>query len=312
MSDDWEKAKAAFKLYEKKISDLIRKEAPGAADGLLGLRKTTIKNMGGIVVGYFNYPTWLYRFDPEMKRDLRVNINSFRFQRDKHRDDVVALLDQIITFKTGAALLDEIGDSGKKLWIMPFWKFGKTPYKNDNPFFPAKGINATTVALGDKDAKGRIDAAIQFTATMWGPRGQDPDTMVSTGTSGYSGPSTGMDETLFHEMVHGVRFMLGILDTSTPVDKGYKNVEEYIAIVLSNIYLAEKGQRVFRADHGGFTVLPNPDAFLQNAQNVNLSPRKLIEKFHGQHRKMFKAIKDIPKNEARWNPIREYAKEKGL
>jgi len=40
-----------------------------------------------------------------------------------------------------------------------------------------------------------------------------------------------------------------------PVNKGYDDIEEYLAVVLTNIYLSDKGQDVFRGSHRGNTIL---------------------------------------------------------
>ena len=96
------------------------------------------------------------------------------------------------------------------------------------------------------------------------------------GTAGIHGPALETDEVLFHELVHAARTINGVPGVGLEVNKGYTNEEEYTAIVLSNVYLSEKGKRNFRAGHGNRAVLPDPAGFLNNAQNVNLSPRDLI------------------------------------
>ena len=93
------------------------------------------------------------------------------------------------------------------------------------------------------------------------------------------------------------------------MDKGYTNEEEYTAIVLSNIYLSEKGKRNFRAAHNNMAALPNPEGFLNNAQNVNLSPRDLIAGFGSKQPEFYSDLAAIPANRAAFNPIREYDEE---
>ena len=64
---------------------------------------------------------------------------------------------------------------------------------------------------------------------MWGPQG----------TSGYSGPATNPDEILFHEMIHTAIQMRG---------GGASGVDQSdLAVVLTNVYLAEKKHRNLRA-----------------------------------------------------------------
>jgi hypothetical protein len=99
--------------------------------------------------------------------------------------------------------------------------------------------------------------SITFTPHMWGPASFDSTTITSTGTAGPQGLASNPDEVLYHEMVHASRQMRGV-ETVGRVDKPYTNEEEYIAVVLSNIYLAEKGQKLFRAGHRSGQALQRP------------------------------------------------------
>jgi hypothetical protein len=73
------------------------------------------------------------------------------------------------------------------------------------------------------------------------------------------------DEVLFHELVHSGRLLDGfaqvahklepnpddVMPYADPDSAAYENIEEFVTILVSNIYLSEKGQKVFRASHGG-------------------------------------------------------------
>jgi hypothetical protein len=125
------------------------------------------------------------------------------------------------------------------------------------------------------------------------------------GTAGFHGPGSQADEVLFHEMLHGARKMRGV-ETKASVDKDYDDVEEYLAIVLSNIYLAEKKQTSLRANHSdGFTPLARPREFLHNAQQVNMDPVTLLKNFRRAQGSFFDDLADIPEDKAWWNPVRE-------
>lgn len=85
------------------------------------------------------------------------------------------------------------------------------------------------------------------------------------------------DEVLFHELVHSGRLLDGFRQKNqklkpNPDDvamyasediAGYEDVEEFVTILVSNIYLSEKGQKVFRASHG----VPNVPLILDQAQS---------------------------------------------
>ena len=106
-------------------------------------------------------------------------------------------------------------------------------------------------------------------------------------------------------MVHGVRKMRGVTATATPVDKGYKNEEEYITVVLSNIYLAEKGKTTLRGSHSDFDPLPQPRDFLTNPQRTSISPKQLLQSFKTAQPDFYDALEKIPEHKAWRNPIRE-------
>jgi hypothetical protein len=305
-----------YRQLERKIEELLARERPGDRDNLQNpeLHDKNFRAYPTIVARYFPFSLWMFRFDDKQKRPLTVNINSYCFQRKKHADDVLRELGHIRMRASGSALLDEIQDTGKKLYILPYWKFGRTPLDNKdvNDFFGELGTNSTAQRFGviDKQKK-TSDCVIQYTASMWGEAHYDRETNLSTGTSGMTGPGAGPDDLLYHEMVHGSRMMRGVAD-STKVDKGYDNVEEYIAVVLANIFMAEKKQQQLRSGHESFEVLANPKKFLDNNQHVNMSPRQLLRQFSNDQQDFFRRLACIPERKAWWNPVRELAREMGI
>jgi hypothetical protein len=161
---------------------------------------------------------------------------------------------------------------------------------------PDKVNNTRTAGYG-------TDSIINYTPHMY-----DSD-QHGAGTAGEHGPALETDEVLFHELVHAARATNGVPDVGLKVNKGYTNEEECIAIVLSNVYLSEKGKRNFRAGHSNKAVLPDPEGFLNNAQNVNLSPRHLIARFRMVQLEFYQDLAAIQANRAAFNPIRQYDEE---
>jgi hypothetical protein len=264
--------------FAKKVVAIVKKQRPADLHDLLypTSRKDAYQN---VAVIYFYFPLWLARFDPGLTRDLAVNINSYRYQRGKHENDVAMQLIKIRSTGSGVALMREIEATRRALSIKPYLFFSLYP----TPLFPPEGPNAATVPAG-----GRLfpldpsDATIFFTPHMWGPQG----------TSGYSGPGTNPDEILFHEMIHSAIQMRG---------GGALGVDQSdLAVVLTNIFLAEKKQRNLRANHSSFNVLLRPEAFLTAPNNLSL-----LRKFRHAQRTVFDALADIPPDKAWWNPARE-------
>jgi len=117
------------------------------------------------------------------------------------------------------------------------------------------------------------------------------------------------DETLFHEMVHGIRDMLGLLN---PIALGflYDTEEEFFAIVLANIYASETGRPLdIRADHHGFEHLTtDTDATFLPKKDVTDYRYRLIDKF--VHQQGGLAV-ELSKINCAFNPLRRYFQLQG-
>jgi hypothetical protein len=130
-----------------------------------------------------------------------------------------------------------------------------------------------------------------FSAHMWAWQGE-------TGTSGVNGPGSEADEVLFHELIHGLRHMAGVNARDNKLDNNFDNEEEFVAVALSNIYLAEKGRKFLRADHADFKPMAQPENFLKIPQN-----KRILLKFKGEQRAFFDELAKIPAKKAWWNPL---------
>jgi hypothetical protein len=272
---------AAMREHEAfagKIVAILNRQRPADVADLLTPqpRKDAYPN---VAIVYFYFPLWLARFDPGLILDLAVNINSYRYQRNAHEHDVEMELIKIRSTRTGIALMRATEATRRTLSINPYFLFSM----HASTLFPAYGFNALTVqAGGNLLPLDPSDATIFFTPQLWGPQG----------TSGYAGPGSNADEILFHEIVHGSGIMSG--------GDSLKLKVEDLAVVLANIYLAEKKQRWLRADHDSFRPLPNPEAFLTNGDNL-----ALLRSFRRARPAFFDALAGIPESMAWWNPVRE-------
>src|SRR5262249_35456777 len=118
---------------------------------------------------------------------------------------------------------------------------------------------------------------------------------------------TRADEVFFHELVHAGRDMRGFR-YRLGVSRNYDNEEEYLAVVLCNIYLSEKGQTTFRASHQGHTPLQHPERFLDDT-HINLQPRVLLERLRLRQLTLFQALAAIDAQTTPFNPVRQYDAE---
>jgi hypothetical protein len=56
-----------------------------------------------VFVTYHPFPYWLERFDKNNTRTFKVNVASYRFQRERHKNQVTERLDEIAGKRTGQA-----------------------------------------------------------------------------------------------------------------------------------------------------------------------------------------------------------------
>ncbi|MCI0637699.1 MAG: M91 family zinc metallopeptidase [Gemmataceae bacterium] len=115
------------------------------------------------------------------------------------------------------------------------------------------------------------------------------------------------DDILVHELVHGLRMMDGRLTKAATTGKleDYDDEEEYLAIVVANIYLSAKlgsqANNRLRADHHGFDPLLPPfntsAGFLSEPENV-----AMLAKFYVGEYDLLQGLGDI---DVPFNPVRE-------
>lgn len=271
--------------YSDTIVNRLKKDRPAEWHDLLNPRQLR-GGFQGVVVTYYPFPIWLYRFDDKVTRGLAVNINSYRFQRDKHIDECSRVLARFRGRTIGNALRDAIDQTGKQLMIYPFFNFALYSVP---PFVPL-GLNSTAHPAIDRPDGS--DSIVMFSPHMW-----NQDDEQEPGSAGFTGPGTQRDEVLFHELIHGLRYMAGVSEKADPHDTDPE--EEQLAVILANIYVAEKNrQRELRGRYSEhFAPLQRPEDFLKNPQN-----RQILLHFQSKQPDFFDAVADVP---AWWNPVRE-------
>jgi hypothetical protein len=174
--------------------------------------------------------------------------------------------------------------NGKKMTIKPFNKFDKNFTFEQNAFAKPDDLSTATpkgqriLACGhDPDTGTRAasvltdptgqpfrgqgggsDTVIRFNALMWQP----------PAGGGAVAPGAEADEILLHEMTHGLRQMRGEMHCSGVLDNpSYDTREEFVAILVSNLYRSERARPGLRSDHGANSpplspALSDPNTFL--------------------------------------------------
>jgi hypothetical protein len=255
----------------------------------------------GVQVTFFSMDDWMNWYDIPLADDaFKLFVHRYRTEIKKYKANVRAQFRPIAQSRTGKALLDEIERSNRVVKIKPNWNWSD-PVNADAT--PKRGRDAT--ARGQPVRIGRhpvgtglgSSSTIRFTPDMWGPNG----------ASKIRAPGYDADEIMYHEMVHAARQMRGVQE-DIRVNAGYDDIEEYLATVITNIYMSERGKTAFGGDQGTGT-LKNPEKFLDNAQRVNLSPRELIRKLRGAQPEFYRDLANVGAAIAPFNPVRQFDQE---
>jgi hypothetical protein len=184
--------------------------------------------------------------------------------KENYESGVSALLNRLIGKYTGWTVIIEIFYSGRKMYIRPFHPTASTgPW---NAYAQPKDNNWAGATLKDTTALGPSGNLPAPGAPRTVGTGAGSDTIVrfspgtfAPGTGAPTGPGTSPDEILLHEMIHGLRMMSGrFVREPVTSNPGMENYEEFVAILISNIYRSESGMPTLRADHIGYLPLSGP------------------------------------------------------
>ncbi len=146
------------------------------------------------------------------------------------------------------------------------------------------------------------DAKITFSPANW----------RSNGGCHPGGAGRDRDEVLLHELVHAMRITRGLMNQCYEATiRGFTNQEEFMAVVISNVYSSETG-RALRKDHAGFDKLPRKtklfnrklkrvEVDLHNAQKFCNWFRKQLEEFRRHQGPLAQKLAKLTWIE--WNPF---------
>jgi hypothetical protein len=121
--------------------------------------------------------------------------------------------------------------------------------------------------------------------------------------TGHIAPGDGPGEVLFHEMVHGLRELTGLLRYNDKVDgeERMDSVEEFYAIMAANVYRSERGFKSLRADHWGSSKLKGN---LESQSGYYEHYKPYIDIWFNEQRAFGL---DMARTPAKFNPFREAA-----
>lgn len=228
--------------------------------------------------------------------------------------DIRQVLGTIGSTKTGMALLDSLGwhfrNKGVMTQIEPFFinKVPATtkPWCQAGVKHPGSDAMVEFVNLFSKHLIGRsVGAIVRFSPQFYEFGGG----CARKHKPPYSEFNTTMDLSLFHELVHAFRTVSGKIvlpgNPGRDLDKGlifYDTIEEFYAILVSNIYSSELNRNL-RSSHHGFRNLDDDlDTSFEFFQ-VGRKSFELIERFVTEHRGLSGRLSEI---KTPFNPIRAF------
>jgi hypothetical protein len=172
---------------------------------------------------------------------------------------VVEQLRELQQSETGRIVLDEIVRVPRRLTIRPWDGPGVSAEAR-----PVSWADAEPRGVPVFDGLGRRIAGLRGTGlgsdavVSYAPTVADLDAGAWTPTMraawqamrGRASPAPGAEcgELLLHALVRAYRYMLGVAHPR-PMRLNFDTREEQIAVVITNLYSAERGVRPFRADH---------------------------------------------------------------
>ena len=120
------------------------------------------------------------------------------------------------------------------------------------------------------------------------------------------------DEALFHELVHAFRMASGASEAEPLSQGGLKNydtVEEFIAVLVTNIYIADSSNKSpsdLRRDHASFRKLEPDLATSFTFFRSSISTYRLVERFCGENPSFTRKLSDV---KASFNPISAFYRD---
>ena len=232
------------------------------------------------------YRVWI---DGGYKNDKR-KVPWNQTQIDDFNLKVGTLFDQILERKTGKIIVEGIRDSG--------WAIAVAPYTG-------AACNSVTVGRPPKElVEGYgFNVVVLFKLDM-SACAVDPKTKDFK-------PGGTPTESLFHELVHAFRLVTGkATDRKGPLNPylpdslknypEYDEVEDFFAILITNIFASETG-RPLRANHDDLKLLPSQ---LSTSKGFVAVPEylELVKDFCYDHKSVSEKLRDVP---SPFNPINE-------
>jgi hypothetical protein len=247
-----------------------------------------------VVIAFPSFADWFRLYDPQKSRGYRWNRDMYEDFKRNHERSVKKELDLISKKSTGQAVLAEMNArSAFSVMILPFdflptadWSvhLGALTKATERRKEWAQGVPICGATMAGKHfciaAKGEGGgSSVDIYFTPRRHRGRES-----------------ADEVLLHELLHATRKVRGVL-YRMPMTGGYGNQEEFLAVLVANMYRSEKKSTDLFNYHGGSI---DAAKFLDS----NLSPpiRTVIAGLRTAQPSLYAALARV---QATFNPVRQ-------
>lgn len=246
-----------------------------------------------------------------LPRDLETSRAEAPITPEAWKAEVRRVFTTVANSKVGGMLLREINRYGRVVAIIPYWwsEAGHPDWPKFS-FKPETACRAKAIALPPtvwSASQGRpMFSFIEFSPERLG-RG-----VCAAYHKAKGGILSADHEILFHEMVHSYRHVKSSGSLMDHADdeilsgglKDYTNVEEFIAILVTNIYAsANKQTTVLRSSHNGFKQLSPDLAGPFRFYQVSSKAFDIIERFCKSDPDLAMLLRTV---KAPFNPIWAY------
>jgi hypothetical protein len=223
---------------------------------------------------------------------------------------VERLVQQLNGPATSFWVLKEIESANKSLIIKPWRHDPAKDAKIETPYM-AYGEPGS---YADATARGEMAKTIETSELSKSERLANIGTGLGTsyvlyytpyylGESRPTGPGYGADEVLFHELIHGLNSIKGNLRLTGGAPDGFDGLEEFTAILLTNLYTSQRGG-VLRYDHRGHTPLPQTPLNLCDPQVFYTKFRDATQDCYRFHASLTSIYKNWDASFVPFNPFR--------
>ncbi len=208
------------------------------------------------------------------------------FGQEKYKADVQAALDAIWNGSwTGTAIIQGIAENSRvKVIISPFLEVTCNAGATDHAAWAKPG-----------------EFSVEFT----------PADYSASGSCAKGRPGTSPDAVLLHELVHAYRQIrghsAGIRTLLKVPGFKYEDEHEFYAILLTNIHMSAKGERILRRDHDGYKPLypelSSSEPFLKNF----IEHRRLVGEIVNENSALCNTVR---RDQCAFNPIDYFMKNR--